>query len=66
MDAYQDVCRNPCFRSISDYLSDLRIDLLGLGADIADLYCVLIQFFLFPPSLALNGLWSVGYSLVVI
>ncbi len=37
MDTYQDVCRNPCFRSISDHLSDLFIDLLGLGADIADL-----------------------------
>ena len=66
MDAYQDVCWNPCFRSISDHLSDLFIDLLGLGADITDLYCLLIQVFFFAPSLALKGLWSVGYCLVVI
>ena len=66
MDAYQDICWNPCFRIISDHLSDLRIDLLDLGADIADLYCVPIQLFFFPPSLVLNGLWSVWYSLVVI
>ena len=47
-------------------LSDLCIDLLGLGADITDLYSLLIQVFLFSPCLALNGLWSVGYCLVVI
>ena len=57
MDAYQDVCRNPCFRSISDHLSDLCINLLDLGADIADLYCLLIQSFFFAPNLTLNGIW---------
>ena len=64
MDAYQDVCRNPCFRIISDHLSDLCIDLLGLGADITDLYCVPIQLFFFPPSLALKGFGVLGIPLL--
>ena len=64
MDAYQDVCRNPCFRSISDHLSDLCIDLLGLGSDTRIEHANTIIFF--PPNLTLKGLWSIGYSLVVI
>ena len=66
MDAYQDVYWNPCFRSISDHLSELGIDLFGLGDDIAHLYCLLIQPFFFAPRMPLKGLWSIGYRLVVI
>jgi hypothetical protein len=49
MDAYQDVCWNPNFRSISDHFYDLFIDLLGLGADITDLYCLPIKSFFSLP-----------------
>ena len=59
MDAYQDVCWNPCFRSISDYLSDLCIDLLGLGAIIAALYPPLNQLFFVASMLSLEEFWSI-------